>query len=83
MLKLDRIVLREIRLTLREPFRISSGEMKERRILLCELFDADGASTRGGAASRVSRVARSRRSASRCCSRHLSRPRCSATSPVP
>ena len=45
MLKLDRIVLREIRLTLREPFRISSGEMKERRILLCELFDADGAST--------------------------------------
>ena len=44
MITLDRIVLREIRLTLREPFRISSGEMRERRILLCELFDADGAS---------------------------------------
>lgn len=45
MIHLDRIVLREIRLPLREPFRISSGEMRERRILLCELFDAGGAST--------------------------------------
>lgn len=45
MFTLDRIVLREIRLSLREPFRISSGEMKERRILLCELFDRDGART--------------------------------------
>lgn len=45
MIRLDRIVLREIRLPLREPFRISSGEMRERRILLLELFDADGAST--------------------------------------
>ena len=45
MITLDRIVLREIRLTLREPFRISSGEMRERRILLCELFDTDGASS--------------------------------------
>lgn len=43
MIRLDRIVLREIRLPLREPFRISSGEMRERRILLCELYDADGA----------------------------------------
>lgn len=43
MIRLDRLVLREIRLPLREPFRISSGEMRERRILLCELFDADGA----------------------------------------
>ncbi len=43
MIRLDRIVLREIRLPLREPFRISSGEMRERRILLLELFDADGA----------------------------------------
>jgi O-succinylbenzoate synthase len=43
MITLDRIVLREIRLPLREPFRISSGEMRERRIMLCELFDADGA----------------------------------------
>ncbi len=45
MLRLDRIVLREIRLPLREPFRISSGEMRERRILLCELLDASGAGT--------------------------------------
>jgi O-succinylbenzoate synthase len=45
MMRLDRIILREIRLPLREPFRISSGEMRERRILLLELFDADGAST--------------------------------------
>lgn len=43
MIRLDRVVLREIRLPLREPFRISSGEMRERRILLLELFDADGA----------------------------------------
>lgn len=43
MITLDRIVLREIQLTLREPFRISSGVMHERRILLCELFDKDGA----------------------------------------
>ncbi|MBA3853882.1 MAG: o-succinylbenzoate synthase [Gemmatimonas sp.] len=42
MIRLDRIVLREIRLPLREPFRISSGEMRERRILLLELFDATG-----------------------------------------
>lgn len=45
MIHLDRIILREIRLPLREPFRISSGEMRERRILLLELFDRDGAST--------------------------------------
>lgn len=45
MICLDRLILREIRLPLWEPFRISSGEMRERRILLCELFDADGTST--------------------------------------
>lgn len=45
MITLDRIVLREIRLSLREPFRISSGEMRDRRILLCELYDTDGAHT--------------------------------------
>ncbi len=45
MIRLDRLVLREIRLPLREPFRISSGEMRERRILLLELTDADGART--------------------------------------
>jgi O-succinylbenzoate synthase len=45
VITLDRVVLREIRLPLKEPFRISSGEMRERRIMLCELFDASGAST--------------------------------------
>lgn len=45
MIQLDRITLREIRLPLREPFRISSGEMRERRILLLELEDRDGAHT--------------------------------------
>lgn len=44
MLHLDRISLREIRLRLREPFRISSGVVDERRILLLELHDASGAS---------------------------------------
>jgi o-succinylbenzoate synthase len=38
----DRIVLREIRLPLKEPFRISSGVVHERRICLLELIDADG-----------------------------------------
>ncbi len=44
MIKADRIVLREIRLPLKEPFRISSGVMSHRRIALLELFDASGAS---------------------------------------
>ena len=44
MIQLDRITLREIRLRLREPFRISSGLVDERRILLLELHDASGAS---------------------------------------
>jgi O-succinylbenzoate synthase len=43
MLHLNRITLREIRLRLREPFRISSGVIDERRILLVELHDASGA----------------------------------------
>ncbi|HKO16112.1 MAG TPA: o-succinylbenzoate synthase [Gemmatimonadaceae bacterium] len=38
-----RIALREIRLALREPFRISSGTVSERRILLLELTDEEGA----------------------------------------
>jgi O-succinylbenzoate synthase len=42
MIHLERIILREIRLTLREPFRISSGVVAERRILLLELHDASG-----------------------------------------
>jgi O-succinylbenzoate synthase len=39
----DRIILREIRLPLKEPFRISSGTIHERRILLLELRDRSGA----------------------------------------
>lgn len=42
MLRVDRIVLREIRLPLREPFRISSGVMSERRIMLLQLCHPDG-----------------------------------------
>jgi len=42
VLRIERVRLREIRLRLREPFRISSGEVKERRILLLELEDGDG-----------------------------------------
>jgi O-succinylbenzoate synthase len=45
MLRLDRLVLREIRLALKEPFRISSGVCTERRIFLLELYDADGVMT--------------------------------------
>ena len=41
-LRLTRITLREIRMTLREPFEISSGRTTARRILLLELEDADG-----------------------------------------
>jgi O-succinylbenzoate synthase len=44
MLRLDRVTLREIRLKLREPFRISSGVVEERRIMLLELRDASGVS---------------------------------------
>jgi len=43
MLRLDKIVLREISLPLKEPFRISSGVETVRRILLLELYDRDGA----------------------------------------
>jgi len=43
MLSIDRITLREIRLALKEPFRISSGTIHERRIALLELRDRDGA----------------------------------------
>ena len=41
-LRLTQITLREIRLTLREPFQISSGLTTDRRILLLELEDGDG-----------------------------------------
>ena len=41
--RIERIVLREIRLPLKEPFRISSGLTTERRIGLLELTEAGGA----------------------------------------
>lgn len=41
-LRLDTITLREIRLPLKEPFRISSGVVSERRICLLELTTDDG-----------------------------------------
>lgn len=43
-LAVRRIELREIRLALKEPFRISSGVVRERRILLLELFSTAGPS---------------------------------------
>ncbi len=42
-LTLARLTLREIHLALKEPFRISSGTVSHRRILLVELEDGDGA----------------------------------------
>ena len=41
-LNLNSIALREIHLPLKEPFRISSGVVKDRRICLLELQDSDG-----------------------------------------
>jgi O-succinylbenzoate synthase len=41
-LRLDHLVLRELRLPLKEPFRISSGMCTERRIFLVELHHPDG-----------------------------------------
>jgi len=42
MFRVEHITLREIRLPLKEPFRISSGVVSDRRICLLELTDADG-----------------------------------------
>jgi O-succinylbenzoate synthase len=42
MLRLEQITLREIRLPLKEPFRISSGVVTERCICLLELTDVEG-----------------------------------------
>lgn len=42
MPRLEQITLREIRLPLREPFRVSFGVVTERRIPLLELQDSDG-----------------------------------------
>ena len=47
MAPLEQITLREIRLPLREPFRISSGATSERRITLLELRDGDGVTAWG------------------------------------
>jgi O-succinylbenzoate synthase len=44
-LHLRRIELREIHLPLREPFRISSGVVQDRRILLLHILDEDGTET--------------------------------------
>jgi O-succinylbenzoate synthase len=41
-MRIQKVTLREIRLALKEPFRISSGYSHERRILLVELEDGDG-----------------------------------------
>ncbi len=43
MIRFNEITLREISLPLKEPFRISSGLVHERRIVLLELTDRDGA----------------------------------------
>jgi O-succinylbenzoate synthase len=43
MLSIDRVTLREIRLALKEPFRISSGVEHVRRVLLLELTEQSGA----------------------------------------
>jgi o-succinylbenzoate synthase len=41
-MRVESITFREIRLPLLEPFRISSGMVSERRILLAEISDGDG-----------------------------------------
>ncbi|MDQ7064514.1 MAG: o-succinylbenzoate synthase [candidate division KSB1 bacterium] len=43
MIRIERIRLREIHLPLKEPFQISSGVVQNRRILLVQVIDADGA----------------------------------------
>lgn len=42
MLRVDQVVLRELRLPLREPFEVSSGQTAERRVFLLELLGPDG-----------------------------------------
>ncbi len=42
MIHLTRVILREIEMELKEPFRISSGSVKTKRLLLLELFDKTG-----------------------------------------
>ena len=45
MIRLSRVSLREIHLPLVEPFQTAAGLVEQRRILLLELTDADGAET--------------------------------------
>jgi o-succinylbenzoate synthase len=45
--KIERLILREVSMTLKEPFRISSGVQSKRRILLVELIEAGGARSWG------------------------------------
>ncbi len=42
-LRIDRVILREIRLKLKQPFVTSSGAVSDRRVLLTKVFDSDGA----------------------------------------
>ena len=42
MLQINKIILREIRLTLVEPFQISSGTSSERRIFILDFWNPDG-----------------------------------------
>jgi O-succinylbenzoate synthase len=42
MLRIESLTLREISMTLKEPFQISSGTTTQRRVLLVELESADG-----------------------------------------
>ncbi len=44
MLKIESLILREIKLPLKEPFEISSGWVRDRRILLVETVDVAGRS---------------------------------------
>ncbi len=46
MIRIEAVTLREIRLRLKEPFRISSGETWDRRILLVEVAGSDDAGGR-------------------------------------
>jgi O-succinylbenzoate synthase len=43
MLRIERITLLEVHLTLKEPFQISSGTQTHKRVLLAHLLSADGA----------------------------------------
>jgi o-succinylbenzoate synthase len=45
MLRIRAVVLREVHLPLKEPFRISSGSVENRRLLLLELESDEGATT--------------------------------------